>query len=192
MTRWFLFLYGNLAFFSGKSIFRPYARRNGFRQVHHMQSGKLPRIRLRFREQQHERAARQGGSARGYRNKYLKLVHEIRNAYGMSVVCSSTPDTEINQTEHAMQALTKEGLLTADTRIYFVGFSKGASIEYSSFSTTTSNTARWQTKHQWRLTIKKTQIGDDKYEYWKTVKVVNRLFKSCCRHLIKWFWRIWF
>lgn len=46
----------------------------------------------------------------------------------MSVVCSSTPDTEINQTEHAMQALTKEGLLTADTRIYFVGFSKGASI----------------------------------------------------------------
>ena len=105
-----MFLYGSLAFFSGKSIFRPYARRNGFRQVHHMQSGKLPRIRLRLREQQHERAARQGGSARGYRNKYLKLVHEIRNAYGMSVVCSSTPDTEINQTEHAMQALTKEGL----------------------------------------------------------------------------------
>ena len=72
--------------------------------------------------------AGQGGSARGYKDKYLKLAHEIRNAYGMSVVCSSTPDTEINQMEHAMQALTKEGLLTADTRIYFVGFSKGASI----------------------------------------------------------------
>ena len=72
--------------------------------------------------------AGQGGSARGYKDKYLKLAHEIRNAYGMSVVCSSTPDTEINQMEHAMQALEKEDLLTADTRIYFVGFSKGASI----------------------------------------------------------------
>ena len=72
--------------------------------------------------------AGQGGSARGYKDKYLKLAHEIRNAYGMSVVCSSTPDTEINQMEHAMQVLSKEGLLTADTRIYFVGFSKGASI----------------------------------------------------------------
>lgn len=72
--------------------------------------------------------AGQGGSARGYRNKYLKLAHEIREEFGMSVVCSSDPDTEINQMEHAVQTLEKEGLLTAGTRIYFVGFSKGASI----------------------------------------------------------------
>lgn len=72
--------------------------------------------------------AGQDGSARGYRNKYLKLAHEIREEYGMSVVCSSNPDTEINQMDHAMQILSKEGLLAADTQVYFAGFSKGASI----------------------------------------------------------------
>lgn len=72
--------------------------------------------------------AGQDGSARGYRNKYLKLAHEIREEYGMSVVCSSNPDTEINQMDHAMQIFSKEGLLAADTQVYFAGFSKGASI----------------------------------------------------------------
>ena len=72
--------------------------------------------------------AGQDGSARGYRNKYLKLAHEIREEYGMSVVCSSNPDTEINQMDHAMQILSKEGLLATDAQIYFAGFSKGASI----------------------------------------------------------------
>ena len=72
--------------------------------------------------------AGQDSSARGYRNKYLKLAHEIREEYGMSVVCSSNPDTEINQMDHAMQILSKEGLLAADTQVYFAGFSKGASI----------------------------------------------------------------
>ena len=72
--------------------------------------------------------AGQDGSAHGYRNKYLKLAHEIREEYGMSVVCSSNPDTEINQMDHAMQILSKEGLLATDAQIYFAGFSKGASI----------------------------------------------------------------
>ena len=72
--------------------------------------------------------AGQDCSARGYRNKYLKLAHEIREEYGMSVICSSNPDTEINQMDHAMQILSKEGLLATDAQIYFAGFSKGASI----------------------------------------------------------------
>ena len=72
--------------------------------------------------------AGQEGSARGYQDKYLKLAHRIHEKYGISVVCSSDPSSEINQMAHAMQILENEGLLVANTQVYFAGFSKGASI----------------------------------------------------------------
>jgi len=72
--------------------------------------------------------AGQDGSARGYCDKYLKLAYKIREKYGMSVVCSSNPGQVKVQMPHAMQMLQEEGLLNAGTRVYFAGFSKGASI----------------------------------------------------------------
>lgn len=41
--------------------------------------------------------AGQDGSIYGYRNKYLKLACEMRELYGFSVVCASTPSSDINQ-----------------------------------------------------------------------------------------------
>lgn len=72
--------------------------------------------------------AGQDGSARGYCDKYLKLAYKIREKYGMSVVCCSNPGQVKVQMPHAMQVLQEEGLLNASTRVYFAGFSKGASI----------------------------------------------------------------
>ena len=68
------------------------------------------------------------GSIYGYQNKYLKLAYELRDLYGFSVICASTPSTEINQMAQFAEIVQSEFEITAATKIYFMGMSKGASI----------------------------------------------------------------
>ena len=70
----------------------------------------------------------QDGSIYGYQNKYLKLACELRDLYGFSVICASTPSTEINQMAQFAEIVQSEFEITAATKIYFMGMSKGASI----------------------------------------------------------------
>lgn len=72
--------------------------------------------------------AGQGGSIYGYRNKYLKLACEMRELYGFSVVCASTPSSDINQMAQFAEVVKSEFEISGQTLIYFMGMSMGASI----------------------------------------------------------------
>ncbi len=68
------------------------------------------------------------GSIYGYQNKYLKLACELRDLYGFSAVCASTPSADINQMAQFAEIVQSKFKITAATKIYFMGMSKGASI----------------------------------------------------------------
>lgn len=70
----------------------------------------------------------QDGSIYGYQNKYLKLACELRDLYGFSVVCASTPSAEIDQMVQFAEMVQSEFEITDATKIYFMGMSNGASI----------------------------------------------------------------
>lgn len=70
----------------------------------------------------------QDGSIYGYQNKYLKLAYELRDLHGFSVVCASTPSTEINQMALFAEMVQSKFKITDATKIYYMGMSKGASI----------------------------------------------------------------
>ena len=72
--------------------------------------------------------AGQDGSIYGYQNKYLKLACELRDLYGFSVVCTSTPSSDIDQMAQFAEMVQSEFKITEATKIYFMGMSKGASI----------------------------------------------------------------
>ena len=72
--------------------------------------------------------AGQDGSIYGYRNKYLKLACEMRELYGFSVVCASTPSSDISQMEQFAEVMKSEFEIGGQTQIYFMGMSMGASI----------------------------------------------------------------
>ena len=72
--------------------------------------------------------AGQGGSIYGYRNKYLKLACEIRELCGFSVVCASTPSSDISQMAQFAEVVKSEFEIGGHTQIYFMGMSMGASI----------------------------------------------------------------
>ena len=70
----------------------------------------------------------QDGTINGYQNKYLKLAYELRDLYGFSVVCTSTPSSDIDQMAQFAEIVQSEFKITEATKIYFMGMSKGASI----------------------------------------------------------------
>lgn len=72
--------------------------------------------------------AGQDGSIYGYCNKYLKLACEMRELYGFSVVCASTPSSDINQMAQLAEVVKSEFEIGGQTKIYFMGISMGASI----------------------------------------------------------------
>lgn len=72
--------------------------------------------------------AGQDGSIYGYRNKYLKLACEMRDLYGFSVVCASTPSSDIIQMIQFAKVVKSEFEISGQTQIYFMGMSMGASI----------------------------------------------------------------
>lgn len=72
--------------------------------------------------------AGQDGSIYGYRNKYLKLACEMRDLYGFSVVCASTPSSDIIQMIQFAEVVKSEFEISGQTKIYFMGMSMGASI----------------------------------------------------------------
>ena len=72
--------------------------------------------------------AGQDGSIYGYQNKYLKFAYELRDLYGFSVVCTSTPSSDIDQMVQFAEMVQSEFEITDATKIYFMGMSKGASI----------------------------------------------------------------
>ena len=72
--------------------------------------------------------AGQDGSIYGYRNKYLKLACEMRELCGFSVVCASTPSSDISQMVQFAEVVKSEFEIGGQTKIYFMGMSMGASI----------------------------------------------------------------
>ena len=70
----------------------------------------------------------QDGTINGYQNKYLKLACELRDKYGFSVVCASTPSSDIDQMAQFAEIVKSEFNISKATKIYFMGMSKGASI----------------------------------------------------------------
>jgi hypothetical protein len=72
--------------------------------------------------------AGQDGSIYGYQNKYLKLACELRDLYGFSVICASTQSSDIGQMAQFAEIVQSKFKITAATKIYFMGMSKGASI----------------------------------------------------------------
>lgn len=72
--------------------------------------------------------AGQGGSIYGYRNKYLKLACEMRELCGFSVVCASTPSSDMTQMAQFAEVVKSEFEIGEQTKIYFMGMSMGASI----------------------------------------------------------------
>ena len=72
--------------------------------------------------------AGQDGSIYGYQNKYLKLACELRDLYGFSVICASTPLSDIDQMAQFAEMVQSEFEITDATKIYFMGMSKGASV----------------------------------------------------------------
>ena len=73
----------------------------------------------------------QGGSAYGYKNKYLNLASEICDKYGITVVSCATSD-EPNSDNRTNQ-ITEDIALLNETcksrpKILFMGMSKGASL----------------------------------------------------------------
>lgn len=73
----------------------------------------------------------QGGSACGYRNKYLNLANEIRDKYGITVVSCATRD-EPNSSNQANQIVEDVDFVNSccksHSKILFMGMSKGASL----------------------------------------------------------------
>ena len=73
----------------------------------------------------------QGGTACGYRNKYLNLANEIRYKYGITVVSCATRDepNSDNRTDQIAEniALVNE-ICKSLPKILFMGMSKGASL----------------------------------------------------------------
>lgn len=73
----------------------------------------------------------QGGSACGYRNKYLNLANEIRDKYGITVVSCATRD-EPKSSNQANQIAEDVGFVNSccksHPKILFMGMSKGASL----------------------------------------------------------------
>ena len=72
--------------------------------------------------------AGQGGSVYGYCNKYLKLACEMRDLYGFSVICASTPSSDISQMIQFAEVVKSEFEINEQVQIYFMGMSMGASI----------------------------------------------------------------
>ena len=72
--------------------------------------------------------AGQGGSIYGYRDKYLKLACEMRDLYGFSVICASTPSSDIIQMIQFAEVVKSEFEINELIQIYFMGISIGASI----------------------------------------------------------------
>ena len=72
--------------------------------------------------------AGQDGSIYGYHNKYLKLACEMRDLCGFSVVCASTPSSDISQMAQFAEVVKSEFEIGGHTQIYFMGISMGASI----------------------------------------------------------------
>ena len=72
--------------------------------------------------------AGQDGSIYGYRNKYLKLACEMRDLYGFSVVCASTPSSDMTQMAQFAEVVKTEFKISGQTQINFMGMSMGASI----------------------------------------------------------------
>ena len=72
--------------------------------------------------------AGQDGSIYGYRNKYLKLACEMRDLYGFSAICASTPSSDIIQMIQFAEVVKSEFEISGQTQIYFMGMSMGASI----------------------------------------------------------------
>ena len=72
--------------------------------------------------------AGQGGSIYGYRDKYLKLACEMRDLYGFSVVCASTPSSDMTQMVQFAEVVKTEFKISGQTQINFMGMSMGASI----------------------------------------------------------------
>lgn len=70
----------------------------------------------------------QDGTINGYQNKYLKLACELRDKYGFSVVCASTPSSDIDQMAQFAEVVKSEFEIGEQTKIYFMGMSMGASI----------------------------------------------------------------
>ena len=73
----------------------------------------------------------QGGSACGYRNKYLNLANEICDKYGITVVSCATsdepnPDNRTNQITENIALLNET--CKSRPKILFMGMSKGASL----------------------------------------------------------------
>ena len=72
--------------------------------------------------------AGQDGSIYGYRNKYLKLACEMRDLYGFSVACASTPSSDMTQMAQFAEVVKTEFKISGQTQINFMGMSMGASI----------------------------------------------------------------
>lgn len=72
-----------------------------------------------------------GGSAYGYRNKYLNLANEIRDKYGITVVSCATrdkpkSDNQANQIAEDVDLVNS--CCKSHPKILFIGMSKGASL----------------------------------------------------------------
>lgn len=72
--------------------------------------------------------AGQDGSIYGYRNKYLKLACEMRDLYGFSAICASTPSSDIIQMIQFAEVVKSEFEINEQIQIFFMGISIGASI----------------------------------------------------------------
>ena len=71
-----------------------------------------------------------GGSHRGYEDKYLHLADRIHHEYGFTVICVSNPingDKTLNDAMRVIREYAAEHRL-GDYRIYYAGFSDGALI----------------------------------------------------------------
>lgn len=71
-----------------------------------------------------------GDSIYGNSLKYLKLACEIRDQYGFSVVCASTPSFETSPMKQFAEMVKSEFEITERTQILFMGVKNGATIGY--------------------------------------------------------------
>ena len=71
-----------------------------------------------------------GGSHRGYEDKYLRLADHINRAHGWSVLCASNPQNGDKTLEGAMQIVREyaAGRGFEKFQVYYMGFSDGALI----------------------------------------------------------------
>ena len=72
----------------------------------------------------------------GYKNEYIKIAYELRNSYGFTVVCASTPLPSRmapsaschDQMAELKYIISSEIGITDATEIYFTGISQGATV----------------------------------------------------------------